>query len=503
MVLMSLWRILKMREYNAFADGYNTFVDNSIGSRGAFQGANYVNKIAACIDVLEKNINEGFKGKATDVGKLKGNIAEFWHSGTHNIDAAIKEVSARTFVNRSNGRFSVDISSNFGQKIGLKYIESGALSAKAQAESHMEYSKRHGGNIPDNVNPHASGYNGQIRVIPAGQLDEAKAWLERQIAKESTVRPELVEKYKETLSRITDRITSNKGSQSIPLTKEDAEIITKLAKEGAFKASDQGISTEELIQFQYVMRQSLKAGLSAVTISMALKIAPELYKMLMKAIKSEKIGNEDLKRLGVAALEGSVGGFMRGSVSAGIQTACLGGHLGSALKSADPTVIAAVTVITMNAIKNAIKVATKDMSKAEFANACMRDLFVTTCALVSGGVSQGLTPTMPVLGYMIGSFLGSIAASFIYDTGYKAFLSFCCDSGLTFFGLVDQDYTLPKDVMMEIGIQVFEYDKFEYDKFEYDKFEYDRFEYDKFEYDTFQISFLRRGVIGVNKIGYV
>jgi hypothetical protein len=250
------------------------------------------------------------------------------------------------------------------------------------------------------------------------------------------------------------------------------------------------------------MQKSLKAGLTAATISLALKIAPELYKMLVKAIKAENIGKKDLKRLGVAALDGSVGGFLRGGVSAGIQTACQSGLLGSALKSAAPTDIAAVTVITMNVIKNAINLANKDMSKAEFANACMRDLFVTTCTLVSGGVSQGLIQ-IPGFGYMVGRFLGSIAATFIYDTGYKAFLSFCCDSGLTFFGLVDQDYTLPKDVMMEIGIQVFEYDKFEYDTFEYDRFDYDRFEYDKFEYDTLQISLLRRGVIGVNKIGYV
>jgi hypothetical protein len=119
-----------------------------------------------------------------------------------------------------------------------------------------------------------------------------------------------------------------------------------------------------------------------------------------------------------------------------------------------------------------------------------------------GSVTQSFIE-IPVLGYMLGSFVGSIAGSFIYSAAYKPFISFCVDTGFTMFGLVEQDYKLPEDVMQEIGIDVFEYDKFEYDTFEPDRFEYKRFTTDTFTPAKLDMSFLRRGVIGVNVIGFV
>ena len=81
-------------------------------------------------------------------------------------------------------------------------------------------------------------------------------------------------------------------------------------------------------------------------------------------------------------------------------------------------------------------------------------------------------------------------------------MSFCVDSGCTFFGIVDQDYQLPQEIMDEIGIEVFDYEKFEYDSFQYDNFRFDTFSPDTFQYDKFGITILRRGVIGVGKVGY-
>jgi hypothetical protein len=327
-------------------------------------------------------------------------------------------------------------------------------------------------------------------------------WLKRQIAKESVTRPEQVEKYKETLRLLTDRISSSEGSESIPLTNAQAQEIAKLAKNGAFKATEFGLSTEALIDFRYIMQQSLKAGLSAATISMVLRIAPELFGLLQKAIKTENINIDDFKRFGFSAMQGGTEGFIRGGIAAGITTACMSGQFGSFLKSADPTIIGVVTVITLNAIKNSVKVAKKEMSSQEFANACMRDLFVSTVSLVAGGFTQGFIH-IPVFGYMIGSLMGSILASFVYDTGYKAFISFCCDTGFTFFGLVDQNYTIPEKILKEIGIKVFDYEKVNIQSFHFKKFEIQKFDFKTIELNTINISFLRRGVIGINRIGYV
>ena len=95
-------------------------------------------------------------------------------------------------------------------------------------------------------------YSGQIRVIPKDQLVEATEWLNRKIIEEGSKRPELVERYKETLKMLRDKIEDGKGTESVALTKEQAEELARLAKEGKVTEQDLkdlGISTEDLIKY--------------------------------------------------------------------------------------------------------------------------------------------------------------------------------------------------------------------------------------------------------------
>ena len=71
------------------------------------------------------------------------------------------------------------------------------------------------------------------------------------------------------------------------------------------------------------------------------------------------------------------------------------------------------------------------------------------------------------------------------------------------FGLVEQNYTLPKEVLEDLGVNLFEYERFQYQEFNYNKFEYNKFSFDKFQPEEIGITILRRGVIGVYKIGYM
>lgn len=71
------------------------------------------------------------------------------------------------------------------------------------------------------------------------------------------------------------------------------------------------------------------------------------------------------------------------------------------------------------------------------------------------------------------------------------------------FGLVNQDYVLPEDVIREIGIDVFDYEQLEYDKFKPEGFQFSTFTPDKFEPEKIDMTFLRRGVIGINEIGFI
>lgn len=151
-----------------------------------------------------------------------------------------------------------------------------------------------------------------------------------------------------------------------------------------------------------------------------------------------------------------------------------------------------------------LNVATGKMQSRELANELLKEMFVSTCSLVAGSITQTfMFIELPVLGFMLGSFVGSVIGSFAYNMGYNAIISFCVDTGFTMFGLVDQNYMLPDEVMEAVGFDVFKYEEFTFEEFKPKEFTFNEFQIEKFEADSLSIEFLRRGVIGVHQIGYV
>lgn len=499
-----------------FEEGYEFFQKNTPGFIGADVGDSYIKTINTEINNTIESLNS-LEGFSTASKILKGDVAEFWHSGTFNINAAIKDSSDRVFVNRSYDFASPDISSNFGKDFSLKYYYDGKSSAQAQSMSifqrFKEYQSKGGLDNIDNFLKKRGYkeidsvlndpiYSGQIRIIPRDQLEEATKWLERMIKTEELRRPEQVHRYKETLSLLKDIVSNDKGVESVSLSKNEAETLAALAKQGKISAEKLGLTTENLVNYEYIMQQSFKAGLTAATISVVLKVAPEIFKSIDYLIKNGYVDKEQFKKIGFSAITGSTEGFVRGSISATLTTGCKAGLLGATLKNVDPSIIGAVTVITMNVLKNAYDVSIGHKTKNELTEELIRDMYVSAWSLIGGGITQTFVE-IPVLGYMIGSFLGSIIGSFTYNIGHKAVLSFCVDSGFTMFGLVEQDYTLPKEIIREIGIETFDYESFEISSFEPETFLISTFEVDTFKPETLNIHFLRRGVIGVSRIGYI
>lgn len=500
----------------AFKEGYEFFEKNAGNFSGHAAGVHYVDAVESEIKMLVNNLNN-FETSGARIDTLKGDVAEFWHAGTFNINAAINFSKNRVQVDRSHDFGSADITGvNFDAKFGLKYYKDGASSAFQQSKSILnrfnEYKTRGRSDNLDlyleerglsaETDLNSPVYLEQFRVIPSDQLKEATMFLERKIREEAVKRPEQVHRYEETLKLLRDKVKDNEGNESIALSEQEARELAGLSKEGGVNPEDLHLTTEELIKYTNILRHAYKAGLTAATISMALRVAPEILNAIAYLIKNGEIEEGQFKKIGFAAITGAGEGFVRGTVSAAITASCKAGLCGSAMKSIDPSVVGAVTVLVMNSMKNSYQVTTGNMSRSEMVNELIKEMFVTTCALSMGSVSQSLIE-IPVLGYMIGSFVGSVAGSVIYSSIYNPVLSFCVDSGFTLFSLVDQNYELPEEVLKEVGIEVFEYEKFEYEPFEFEKFEYERFEYEQFEYEKLHTIFLRRGVIGVNCVGYL
>ncbi len=503
---------------NTFEEGYAFFEKQAGVQMVAYLGNEYVTQVDAEIAKLLADLN-AFDGFKTGADKLKGDIAEFWHADTFNIDAVARGSDHRAFVDRSHDFASADISSSFGKLFGLKYYKTAEASAKQQAKSVFERFNEYrsaGGKdtleaflekrgFSDDSVLHDPIYSGQIRVVPKDQLEVARQWLKNKIATESAIRPEQMERYRDTLKMLSDHLEDGHGTESIALSEADAKALAVLAKEGDVGAEELkqlGISADQMIQFEYLAKEAFKSGMSAATISMVLAIGPEIYKAIDYLIKNGELEEKQFQRIGFAALKGGSEGFVRGAVSAAITIACKSGMLGEAFKSVSPSIIGMATVLAMNTMKNSFNVANGTMTRSELAQELIKELIVSSSALAVGTVAQAFIE-IPVVGFMIGSFVGSVMGSFAYTCGCNAVVSFCVDTGFTMFGLVKQDYTLPDDVLEYIGITIFQYEKFVAKQFKVQDFTPAGFKRRKFSGHTLDTHVLRRGVIGVSEIGYM
>lgn len=477
---------------SVFSEGYETFIRVNGAAAGSDHGANYVNNIEAEIEKLTKAMNgPSRKIDKSSVDTVKGFAAEWWHGNTFNIDAAAKGAKNRASVPDDNGL--VDICLNSGEEYSVKYYKFGDRSAAQQAKAGLS------------GDPY---YLGQGRLIPTDQLKAAQDWLRRKISEESNGgRAEQVYRYQEALDKLTDRIKDSNGIESIPLTEAEAKELAKLAKDGGFDPAQWGLTTGELIKFEYIMNQAFKAGLSAALVSVVLKVAPEICGVICKLIKDGSISVEDFKHIGFAALQGGTEGFIRGTVAAAITTSCKAGLMGATLHGLNPSIIGAITAIAMNTIHNACLMSFGSIGRQEFANRCAQDLVVTVCSLGAGIAGSSIaaalfTPAAAVLGYMIGSFVGSVVGAFVYKGVYSCVMAFCVESGSTFFGLVEQNYELPAAVLQSIGARVFDYEKFEPKMFTPQGYVVKQFGYQRYEPVKINVTFLRRGVIGVGTVGF-
>ena len=512
----------------AFNEGYEFFEKNAGNFAGHAAGVHYIDAVESEIKKLVNNLNE-FKSSGALIDTLKGDAAEFFHAGTFNINAAINSSKNRVQVDRSHDFGSPDITGvNFDAKFGLKYYKDATSTAKQQSKSIIDcYNDYKPKGIKDEfpiylekrsidkeIDPNTTVYFEQHRIVPSDQLEEIIAILESKGRESSINTPKDFNKHEDTLNYLSDRVKDNEGNESIPLSEQEARELARLSKEGGVNSEDLHLTTEELIEYTNILRQAYKAGLTAATISMVLQVAPEIWNAIAYLIKNGYVDEKQFKKIGFAALTGAGEGFVRGTVSAAITASCLSGVFGKDLKKVNPSVVGVVTVLVMNSMKSSYKVFTGEMNRSEMVNELIKEMFITTCAFSMGLLGNAYIKiplpnflsklnNVVSLGYMIGSFVGSIAGSVIYSSIYNPVLSFCVDSGFTLFGLVDQNYELPEEVLNEIGIEVFEYEKFEYEPFEYEKFEYEKFEYEQFEYEKLHTIFLRRGVIGVNCVGYM
>ena len=453
-------------------------------------GAEYVDAVEAAISRLEDSINNhAYRGQ--DVAHFQGYVQEAWHAGTFNIDAVASgsDDVARTLD--SHGKWSVDIALDSGKEYSAKSISTGAKSGIAQAAFNPDTGK--------------AGYDSQGRLVPEDHLEAAKAEVHRRAGRNILTRPDVAEAYSETEGQLTDRISNDEGVESKPATRKQLEEMAQAGKEQKFNAEDAGVSSDSAIKTEYLIKQALKAGYTSAAITVALQLAPEIYKAIDYLIRHGELDVTQLKRMGEKAITAGAEGFIRGTVSCSLLIMCEKGVFGEVLKGIDPTILGSVVAIVMQTVKNSILVAAGKMTSRQMGSAFVDSIIVSggyiIGAKLGGIIGQALGWELPVVGYLLGSLIGT-AFAIVYNIGKKKLISFCVDTGFTCFGLVEQNYELPEDVLKEMGVTTIPIDRTEISKNEISTVNPLQ-DIERTDYETIDITVLRRGVIGINKVGYV
>ena len=352
-------------------------------------------------------------------------------------------------------------------------------------------------------------YVSQSRLIPSDQIQDAILALKKRIAHDTYIpdRQHLVAKYEETLRKLTDHIESPKGATSMRLTYKEAKTLHSLAKEGKFDPKRYDITLAEKADKIFICHNALKAGLNAAMTSALLKAIPHIISTIKKMIEDGYIQENDLEKISKGAMIGAEEGFIQGLLCAAITCISEVGYLGTILQDASHSEsfapgLAATVVLVKQAISDSIQMAKNKISVQEFCYNMEKAAFITVCGYGFGITLQSLVH-IPVVAYTIGSMVGSILGGILYETKEKFFISLCVSNGYTFWGLVEQSYEMPSHLLKKLGYDIFEYEEFNYDSFETDNFVYESFNYTPFNYEKLNIVMMRRGIIGIRKIGYI
>lgn len=491
-----------------FVEGFEYFAQNAGAQIAANGSAERIvlaeEEIAALAEAIE------VLGTNKSVDFLSGDIAEYLLAHTFNIDAILSESENRATVPRVTSFASPDIVLNTGEEFQVKFYADGAKSARAQSVTYREASnnpstKAGAAHViaQGDVDPNSPIYKGMGRVIPKDQKADAELFLDRKAAKESVTRKSNARRYVETKENLTEVVEDRRGVASKSFSREESKQIAREAKEGNLNLEDYGISMDQMIKARHILASSIKAGMSAAMIAAVLKAGPLLVSCVEELVATGEVDLDRLQDSGTDLATNSGAAFVTGSISSAIVEAMHSGLLGESAKDLNPSIVASATVVAVNAIRNGVKVAKGEMGNREFADAVVRDTFVSAVALAGGAVGQAALPMVPMIGYLLGSFVGSAVGGITYNAGQSLLMSFAVEKGITFFGIVDQDYELPESTLESLGIEVFEYERFMPDSASIDKFSPDVLRLDPTSVDTYRISFPKRGVIGFGKVGYI
>ncbi len=461
---------LSLPDFQKGFESAASFFGTTIASVG---GQKYVKEVAQKISDLETSIVN--RVSAGPIESQAGFVAEEWHAGTFNIDAAARGEKITATTGKSNGLGSSDITLSDGTKASSKYYKTAEASAQQQAKNYIE---RYSEYCSRSTNPlsmedwltsngidistespelYWSIYKDQVRIIPKDQLDEAIKCLnksvETNLKKEGVHRKYVADADLETLQNLTDRLKASNGTESIPLSKEEAEAIAKAAQEGDFTAAEFGVTMGGAIRGSYIAKQALRSGATAAGIQAAMVLGPEIYQIIKFGIENGELDEEQLKTAGIDGLSAAGDGFLKGSISNALIIMFQAGKFGKEYVNASPELVGATTVLVIDSIRYGIMMANGKITTAEYADLLVQEVAVGAGSMGSAALVGMIFP-QATLAIMIGGFVGGLVVSAGYTVGKTYALAMIDSADVNLLVPIKSTAEAIKDVTEDASIKV-------------------------------------------------
>ena len=432
-----------------FYEGCEYALEHMNIQSSALMTSEYIKEIETAIVNLKESINSA-AGSARTTAQEAGFAAEKWTAGTFNINSAANNSLYTAEVVSSNELGSVDVATNYGEDAGLKFYRTAGASANEQAKSvlkaYKEYSSK--SNNPKSLEEYLdskdidtktkealykSVYDGQTRIIPTEQLPEATRFLQGQIDKLSKIDGEAVslqtKTYQETLEKLSDRLRAPDGTQSKPLTYEEAQAIAELSQKGEFEPEDFGVTLSQVVSYRMILKQALGIGLDIGVLKTVFEVGPDLFSIIVEAAKTGNIDEYRLKEVGVDGAIAMTGGFVEGSICSLVVSLCASGSFGEGLMCVSPSSVATLTFLIIEAAISGYDLAKGKISKEEFGNLMVDRIMITLLMVPTSAMLVAILPASKIA-VLAGCMASSMLVCMAYVAAKEAIMDFLNTGGI-------------------------------------------------------------------------
>ena len=461
---------------HAFRRDFRNASDNFGGGMAGQQIDAYAERVEHALEDVVRHM-DALANTQKDLHYAKGDLAEAWHVGTFDADAVRRGAGARATAPRDASPIDARVHGSSIEHAQIKYFRSPEDTAKAI--SHPKY---------DDLDQ---------KVVPGDQLDGVRDAAARLAARNAHNRPDVAESYAHTAKTADDRLRMD-GVESRPLSEADArEMVKQLRETRDVNRGGFGLTPQQVIQWQDILRESTTAAARAAIISAALQSAPYLVAIARKALETGEISAKDFAPLGKALPATLIRSGVAGGLSAAIVGSARAGVLGSSLQQVDPTFVAAGVTLALSAFETSVRAARGDITWPVAAKCISEDAIVLASAMGGAALGQALIP-IPMLGALVGNIVGAVAARMAIEQVNEVVIGIAVETGWSVFGLVDQNYTVPSDVLEASGWSVFKVQELDLRRLDYQ-----RFQPQVLEVKTVGMRVLRRGVVSFSRVAYL